>query len=347
MGVWYITREQLKTALGISSSGHIDAQLDRAIEAASRAVEGYLHRRFYPEVATRYFDWPNTQYARTWRLWLDENEVISLTSLTSGGEALSASDYFLEPVNSGPPFESIEVDLDSQSSFGQGNTGTHQRKIAATGTFGYQETWSPAGNLAEALDASETGVQVTDSSALGTGSLLKVESEYMLVTGFNQLSTGDANTTALTASVADDVVNVTSGAAFFAGEVITLGSEQMLIESITGNSLIVKRAFNATTLATHAMTTTIYAPRDLVVTRGALGTTAATHNTALSVSVFVFPGGVNALTAMYAIRQYMGESSGYSGASNTTQGKFDPSVLEILEREVRITYGRKARTLAV
>src|SRR5690606_22447868 len=56
---WYTTRETVKAALDYKETARNDAQVDRAIESASRAVEGLLHRRFYPETATRYFDWPN------------------------------------------------------------------------------------------------------------------------------------------------------------------------------------------------------------------------------------------------------------------------------------------------
>jgi hypothetical protein len=48
----------------------------------------------------------------------------------------------------------------------------------------------------------------------------------------------------------------------------------MLIDDIAGNTLIVKRGWDGTVLAAHTTGATIYAPRTLTVTRGALGTTA-------------------------------------------------------------------------
>lgn len=54
----YATREQVKQALDIKESARSDLQIDIAIEAASDSVDGLLHRVFYPQVMTRYFDWP-------------------------------------------------------------------------------------------------------------------------------------------------------------------------------------------------------------------------------------------------------------------------------------------------
>jgi hypothetical protein len=92
MGVWYCTREDVKSSLDSKESARNNGQVDRAIESASRAVEGLTHRRFYPETDTRYFDWPNAQYARPWRLWLDQHELVSVATLSSGGTTIAASD---------------------------------------------------------------------------------------------------------------------------------------------------------------------------------------------------------------------------------------------------------------
>src|SRR5687768_3089573 len=106
-----------------------NARVDRAIAAASRAIEGQTLRKFYPLTATRTFDWP-APYSRSWRLWLDENDLISVSALSSGGTTIAASDFFLRP-DIGPPFTYVEIDLASSASFGGGST--HQRDISITG----------------------------------------------------------------------------------------------------------------------------------------------------------------------------------------------------------------------
>jgi len=73
----YCTREDVKLAPDFAETARGNSRIDRAIDGVSRLIEGELHRVFYPQDATRYFDWPNQggsgggQYANPWRLWLD------------------------------------------------------------------------------------------------------------------------------------------------------------------------------------------------------------------------------------------------------------------------------------
>ena len=92
------------SASDIKASAYATAAIDAACESASRRVEKLTHRIFYPAVGTRYRDWPNDQDARYGRLWLDQDELISLTSLESPeGTAIDTDDVLLEPNGSGPP----------------------------------------------------------------------------------------------------------------------------------------------------------------------------------------------------------------------------------------------------
>src|SRR5690606_11897546 len=164
-------------------------QVDRAIESASRMIEGMTHRRFYPETDTRFFDWPNDQSGRTWRLWLDQNELISVTKLTAGGVEIPAADFFLEPANDGPPYTHIEIDLDSSSAFSSG--GTHQRAISVLGVFGSSVEFESAGTITDPVaTTTATTINVSDSSLIGVGDLIKLGTDHMLVTGRIMLDTG-------------------------------------------------------------------------------------------------------------------------------------------------------------
>lgn len=44
----YCTRQDVKRALDVHETARSNGQVDRAVEAASRTIEGVLHRRFYP-----------------------------------------------------------------------------------------------------------------------------------------------------------------------------------------------------------------------------------------------------------------------------------------------------------
>lgn len=346
MGVWYATREAVKSALDSAETARNNVQVDRAIESASRLVEGFLHRKFYPEVATRYFSWPNTQRAQAWRLWLDADEVVSVTTLTSGGTTIPAANYFLEPVNVGPPYRSVEIDLDSSSAFSSGNT--FQRSVAVTGVFGYSAEEVAAGTCAEVLDASETGVDVSDSSLIGVGDIIKVDSERMIVTGKSMLTTAQTLQTPLTAVQNNVTVAVTNGAAYAVGEIVLLDSERMLIVDIAGNNLTVKRAYDGSILATHSGST-LYAPRTLTVERGALGTTAATHSTSAPITRHVVPALVRNLVIAEAINMIQQETSGYARVVGSGDNARESSGkgLQDLRVQTYTAYGRKARMRAV
>src|ERR1044072_2248044 len=131
---WYATREEIKAELDVKETARANSRIDRALADATEPLHGLCHRVFYPELDTRSFDWPGGQYARPWRLWLDACEGISVTTLTSGGVAIAAPDFFLEPNQYGPPYNRIEIDLDSSAAFSSGDT--HQRAITITGLFG-------------------------------------------------------------------------------------------------------------------------------------------------------------------------------------------------------------------
>lgn len=347
MGIWYATRESVKSALDSAETARNNGQVDRAIESASRSVEGLLKRKFYPWTGTRYFDWPDLRRGRPWRLWLDENDLVSVTSLVAGGTTIPAADYFLEPANEGPPYTNVQIDLASSSAFAAGST--HQRAIAITGVYcGCPADEAAAGALAEALDISETAVDVTDSAAVGIGDIIRVDSERMIVTGKTMLTTGQTLQAALTASSADVSVAVTTGSAYAAGEVILLDSERMLVVDVAGNTLTVKRAWDGSVLATHSGST-IYAPRTLTVTRGALGTTAATHDTAAAVRRHEVPGLVRELCIAEAINTIQQETSGYARTIGSGENEREAGGrgLAGIRSDARARFGRKARTGAV
>lgn len=345
MGVWYCSREDVMSALDFKESARMSGRVDRAVESASRAVEGLLHRRFYPELGTRTFDWPGTQYARSWRLWLDQHELISVTSFTSGADTLAPGDYFLRP-DDGPPYTHVEINLDGSGSFS--SAGTHQRAISITGLYGYGAGEAPAGELTSPLSDVSTAAAVTDAS-IGVGTILRVGSERMLVTGKTLTDTGQNIGANLTASAAGVSVAVSDGTEYTAGETILVDAERMLIVDVAGNTLVVRRAVEGSVLAAHSTGADIYAPRTLTVTRGALGTTAASHSSGTALVRHVVPGLVRDLAIAEAIVQLQSEAGGYNRTSGSGESTTDISgrgIADIRDR-ARSAYGRKARIRGV
>lgn len=338
----YVTREAVKSALDVKQTARSDAQVDRAIAAASRAVEARLRRRFYPETDTRYFDWPTSRSRTSWRLWLDANELISVTSLSSGGTTISPADYFLRRSDDRdePPYDQIQLDLGTSAVFDTGDT--HQKNIAITGVFGYCADEEATGSLAEALDDSETEVDVTDSSLIGVGDLIRVDDERMIVTGKMMLDTG-VTASALTDRNNDVSITLsTATGAPTVGEVILIDSERMLVVDRAGLVLTVKRAWDGSVLASHASGASIWAPRTLTVSRAVLGTTAASHEDGTAVARHVPPALVTELALAYALNNLLQSQSGYARTAGEGDNarEFTGRGIRALEKDAFRAYGR-------
>lgn len=345
--VWYCTREDVREALDSKESAYNNKAVDRVIETASRTVEQWLNRIFYPTIATKYFDFPSHKYSRSYRLWFDEPaELISATSVVSGGIIIDPSAYYTEPVNVGPPYNRIEINLASTSAFNA--TSTYQRQTVIQGLWGYREDLQVVTTLAEDLDTTETGIDINNSGLIGVGDTIKVGSEYMVVTDKSMLDTAQ-NTSALALSKsAVSITGLTPGA-LNVGEIILIDSERMLIVDAAGSTVTVERAVDGSVLAAHALNADIYALRTLTVSRGSLGTTAASHLTAASVSVLVIPSPVRELTLAEAVNNLLQSRSGYArvvGSGDNQRESYGKGLSDLRQR-VENTYGRKTRKLAV
>ncbi|MFJ6667416.1 hypothetical protein [Streptomyces sp. NPDC091383] len=349
-GIRYATREDIMRALDVQTTARNRRQIDDAVEAASRGVEGLCHRRFAPVLGTRYFDWPGRPSAgyTPWVLRLDDSELISATSITSGGSNIPLDDVNLEPNRSGPPYSRVEIKLSTSAAYGGGPT--YQRDIAITGLWGYRNTETILGATAAAVgDTTATTLTVdgATSAAVGVGSILRLDGERMLVTERAQASTGQTGT--LTASKGDTTLTVAGGTAFAVDEVLLLDAERVRVDDIAGNTLVVERAHDGTVLAAHT-NAAIYAPRALTVTRGALGTTATTHTSGAPVYVWQPPGLIHQLVKAEAIWSLLQERSGWFRLASSS-GKSAPEVsrisIDALRDQAYTEYGRKVRTRGI
>lgn len=346
--VWYCTREDVKSALDFAETARNNLRVDRAIEAASRSLEGLTLRKFYPQLATRTFDWPDRSGSRPWRLWLNRDELVSVTTLTAAGVAIAAADFFLRP-DTGPPFTHVEIDLASAASFSA--AGTHQRAISITGEYGYRADVERVGALTAQLaaDLNASASMSWDTSDIGVGDLLKIDSEWMTVSSRSMVDTTQNTGGALTASMADVTVPVTNGASFIADAVLLIDSERMLVVDVAGNNLTVKRAYDGTVLAAHNSGVDIYTLTGAALTRAQLGTTLAVHASGAVVYRLLVPGPIRALCVAESINTLQQESSGYGqvvGAGDNARDAAGAG-LEGLRADVRKTYGRRARVRSV
>jgi hypothetical protein len=344
---WHCSREDVMVRGDIKLTARMVAQVDDAIEAATRDVERRLHRIFYPRIETHRFDWPSNQYGTSWRLWLDQHELISVTTLTSGGTVIAASDFFLYP-DSGPPYNRVEIDLDSTAAFGGGDT--HQRAVEILGLYGYNDDSKTAGALAAAVSStSTTTVDVTNSYAVGVGDLIKIDSERMIVTGKAMQDTTINTAGALTATASNQSLPVSDGSGFTVGEVLLLDSERIRIDDIASNTLTITRAWDGTTLAAHNTGIDVYAPRRLTVERNAAGTTAATHTISTAITKWAPPGPVKRLTVAEAQTTLAQESVAWARLIGTGENAREAGAkgLKDARDECYENYGRKGRIRTV
>jgi flavin-binding protein dodecin len=289
MANWLAGREACKRAAKIEGADS-DVLLDRLIADASKRFEADTNRLFIPRVLTRYYD-----YDRPHKLWLDA-DLLTVTSLYKKSQdttpvEIVAADYYLEPVNDGPPYELIEIDLASNTTFEPGDN-TSQRSIKIIGSWGYSADTAAAGALAEADDGSETALEVTDASLIDVGDTILIGTEQMFVTAKGTLDTATNTAVTLTADKAITSVTVGDGTKVKAGEIILINSERFLVESVAGNVLATVRAYDGSTLAAHADAQDVYAYRTLTVTRANNGTTAAAHDTAAAIVKYTPPADV-------------------------------------------------------
>jgi hypothetical protein len=338
----YVTREMVQDAVPSTGTPRFDARIDQAILAASRDAEGLLHRTFYPWTGTRWFDQPDDM-----TLWLYEHELAEApTEIISGTQTMTAADYILGP-ESGPPYRWIDVNYGGSVSWSA--DGTPQDAIAITGTFGHPATVAAVTTLTGAVNSSVTTMPLASSVGVGTGSLILVDSERMLVSRLSSASTGATLAGDLAANKGITSVPVSSGALVAAGERILLGSEYMTIQDVAGNTLIVERAVRGSVLAAHTTGATVYAPRSATVSRGLLGTTAAAHDSADVVSTITAPSLVQELVLAFAInnvQQALGAYTRPRGSGDNRSDQPGRGIAEIME-DAYTRYGRKARSRAV
>lgn len=347
----YCSREDVKRALDVKGTARSNAQIDRALQSVARIIDRQLHRRFYPEDGTKYFDWPNFQYAYPWRLWFNQWDLAAVpTGVTSGGQTIPVTAINFEPVNSGPPYTYMEIQRNTNYGYGVGPT--PQRDVAITGTWGYWTSTVPAGTLAAAITSTTaTAAQVSDGSLVGVGDLLIVDSERMLVQGRSNIDNGQtaSGSGGTTASLADNAYTVQDGTQLHVDEVMQIDSERMLIVDITGNLVTVKRAWDGTVLATHATGAHIYVSRQLTVARGQLGTTAAVHSNGAAASISEVPGPVRDLSVAEVENRVLQETGGYSdpqGEGGSASHGLGTALADLWD-EVRTAYGRKNRSRGI
>ena len=166
---WYLGLDDFKTDQGITGTSQ-DGPVGRAIERASRWLEGEARRVFLPQYAAKVFDVPS--YGMN--LWF-EDDLLSAVSVVDAGGTLAASDYALYPANNSP-----KAMLELVSSRTWVWSLSRRQQITVTGWWGYPATLATVGTLAAALTSSATSFTLADCQV---GWMLRIDDELMHVSG--------------------------------------------------------------------------------------------------------------------------------------------------------------------
>lgn len=355
MGIWYCTRESVKTALDEAETARTNDQIDAAVAQGARDVEGLCKRPdgFAPLSATFVFDFPSrVNRSPSWRVWFDEHRAISLDTVhvDNGATLLSPADYFLEPANSGPPYDRLEIDLGSAGALSSGSTSQHA--VHCAGLWGFTAERKAIGTLASTLGATAgaTAAMTWTTARFGVGDVLWIDDERMSIAERTFTDSTQDLAADLDDSEAATAVSVASGTAFALEEIILIGAERMRVVDIAGNTLVVKRAWDGSQLAAHSTGADVYALTGVQLDRAVLGTTLASHATDAVVYRWVPPAPVATLNRAYALSVLLQERTGWA---RTIQASQD-TVLEVsgrgiakYEEDVLRLYGRRMRHRAI
>lgn len=190
MPVSYLSLDALKRSVNLTSTD-ADVELRQVLEGATRTINDETHRTFQPYTATLYFDAIHSDYL-TFPV-----DLLAITSLKTDddGEGVYENtwtvntDYILSPVNaaaSKEPFWKIErARYNPTYSFPQ----SIQRGIQIVGLWGYWldlVTLTPT--TSEAIDLTETVIDVSASSPIEVLDTILIDSEQMYVTARDLVS---------------------------------------------------------------------------------------------------------------------------------------------------------------
>lgn len=187
VGNWsYLSLDKLKASLDLASTNtNHDAALRRVLEAVSEQVDAWTERTFRVYLATRYY---TARYDDRLDLDADLLSVTTLKTLTTNssgvrtyGDTWATTDYDLLPDNAAVdrrPYTRIVRNPEGAFSFP-----TDRRGVEITGKWGYWEDLETiSATLAEDLDATETGVDVSDGTQFDVLDTILIDSEQMYVT---------------------------------------------------------------------------------------------------------------------------------------------------------------------
>lgn len=195
----YSTIEKVRTYLTLGSANiQDDSMLLGYLNRASRSVDKYTRRYFYPLRKTRYYDYDQSQEIRL------DDDLLALDALSTqnGASTISQGALYLMTGNNynRPPYDRIVLRSNSGSLLFY--SGTDQQANQITAYWGYNEDYSNAWidtgtSLAGSVNLTAGSISLAGAGSYGVGAsdanfeapriaigdTLKIESEFFHVVG--------------------------------------------------------------------------------------------------------------------------------------------------------------------
>lgn len=178
----YVTRADVKDRIALPDTDD-DAVLDAILEAVSREIDLWTGRQFWAVRQTRYF----TPTRADCLLLPPGTDLLAVTTLKTddGGDRTyettwATTDYDLEPIHAAqmsPPRPFWEIVTAPNGSYA---FPTIRRGVEIAGKWGYYDVLETStATVVEAVDTSETTIDVSDAAALKVGQVIEIDSERM------------------------------------------------------------------------------------------------------------------------------------------------------------------------
>ncbi len=238
--IGYVTMKQIRAALSDSLGANTttyDVALQQIALRASRTIDAFTGRVFYPEYLVRYLNGNGKD-----RLRIPECMALSAVEMSSDYgstyTALAATDYITYGGRNEEPGQTPITVLEMYVNGSYSHWYTGQRSLKLTGLWGWHDRYADAW--------ASSGDSVKDAAGIS------------------------AVITTITVNDADGVDEQGQTPRFQIGQLIKIDSEHIIVTAVTAattNTLTVLRAQNGTTGATHALSAaiTIYRPPEVVV----------------------------------------------------------------------------------
>jgi hypothetical protein len=318
----YCTVKEIIDDLGMNGTPS-EAGLMKHVRAASQFIEQTLGQ-FLPVVETRRFSGFPAGAPGAAAAELLVPPLLSVTRITNGGTALTASDYILAPDGrhwKNGPYSSLVI----AESGSAGSWSTLQQGVVIEGEWGlYDETLDLGVNITSG-NATDTSLSVADGSKCSAGMVMLVVDTPAGAAGPEQMlveATGVATDSTATLGAGctadDEELTLSDGSKVKAGEVIRVGFEQMKVLEVQTNAVLVGRGWNGSRRAAHLSAAAVYVFRTFTVKRGVNGTTAAAHASAAAYQV-VAPADVNYLCRQIASLMIKKAETGFVGRSGNDE----------------------------